>query len=321
MKSALFILLFILLTSLPFHASAESNVRYLNITSIGTYEWMTSDRTLISSPKMNAQGLIPIVPVKGVSQYLLVISKSWQYSLTITAECWEKPQAAFEACIDQYDYMETPERIAANNKAIESYNKKQAKKQARVSWVYEEIKPSQVEPILMEFSKAHRRWLKENEAKINAQINANQFNCVDMSAEMLQRTHTSEPKSMSKLEAEISAVKKGNWQVASRMVIDMLDHQDWESAYPVIAWMIHQQAPAAYNRMAQLIAVTSSYEHGHSSPHETSIIHSLHWHGAMLGDSGSQAMLAYAYEEQKGKEKLVESLQQCAAKQRAGYGR
>lgn len=310
-------------------ASAENKSRYLQLgepaqpLAHGPYHWLNKDRKIINSGISDEKGHAVIEPQSGVDTYYLELWNGIQFPVSISEKCWQQPQKLFETCVEIGASERTAELVAEDKKFEEAQNKRLADQKLSVDWVFEEIKPEQVSAILDAFLKEHQAWWQKNQSKAKTQIASNTFNCTKISADLINKAPVTPLNSVRDLgdadktrAAYIDAAKKGNWIAASRLVIEMLANEDWESASPVIAWMVQHKVPAAYNRMADLIGDTSSYESGRSSAEAKMLIESLMWHGAMLGDPSSQHEIGQLY---KNKKSLGDMALKCAIEQRPDY--
>jgi len=288
------------------------------------YEWMTHDRATVMKGITNNEGHAFIKQASGVSQYYLVLWNDTQFPVTIKQTCWQLPQQRFDQCIEMHGAEITPEHIAEKKEQEAKYEKKQTDKLKRMSWVFDEIKPTDVNPLMNDFLKAHQIWLNNNKDKINAQIATNVFECKHLSAEIVDQMQILGPNTKGRLNEnadQIIAAKNGNWVAASNLVSNMLFYdEDWEGAKAMIAWMIKHDMPSAYDNMADLALVTGSYELGSPSAQSKALIEGLLWHGAMLGSYRGQEVLADFLNKYKH-EALATTVLACGTEQRAKYGR
>jgi hypothetical protein len=287
------------------------------------YRWKDKNNELISKGLSDKQGRAFISAKPGVTDYYLELISGVQYPVKIEKDCWLQKQEVFETCIQIGEYESSPEKLAEEKADLEKMQQKQRVRELSVNWVYAELKLGEVSGRIDRFITEHTDWWENNQASIKTQIADSKFTCTQLSAS-LSKTAPIDKLNAIRAEgdkdktraANIDAAKKGNWLAASRLAIEMLDNEDWESATPVIAWMIKKRVPAAYNRLADLIGATSTYEHGTATDAEIALVDSLRWHGALLGDPGSQITLAEKYQHNKG---LADTLNQCAKRQRPDY--
>lgn len=291
------------------------------------YTWLAKDGNVISDSISDNAGRAFIEPKKGVRQYYLDMFNGVRYPVTIESRCWKLEQSKFESCIQIGELKYTPARIAEEKAAEVKANEKQALKKQSVEWVYQVVPASKVKLVIDNFLKEHNAWWNSNKKKIDAQIAAKAISCNHINVSFVNKANIAAAEEAAEIEdvskrrsVYIESAKTGNWNAASKMVIDMLHEEDWESAAPVIAWMIHHNVPAAYNRMSELIADTGSYESGSFSTQGNDLVASLMWHGAILGDPGSQAAIAQHYD-QLGMKALAGSAWTCAIEQRPGFKR
>jgi hypothetical protein len=316
-----------LLMCISVNALAENATHYLVLgdppVALAPYNWLNKDLKIISSGISDENGHAIIEPEAGVDAYYLELWNGTQFPVTINKKCWQQPQKVFETCVEIGQSERSPALIIENNKALQAENKRLADQQQSVNWVYDEIKPEQVHKIMDAFLKEHELWWQKNQIAVKAQISSSTFKCNKLNPDIAKKAPYKDLNEIRALgdadktrAVNISEAKKGNWSGASRLVIEMLANEDWESATPVIAWMMHHKAPAAYNRMADLIGDTSSYESGSTPAEANELIHSLVWHGAMLGDPGSQHELGQLY---KNKGRLGDMALKCAIEQRPDF--
>lgn len=331
LKASFIISLCGLITLFCVNAMAENTSRYLVLGEPANpmlgepYRWLSKDLKIINSGVSDKNGHASIQPQVGVDQYYLQLVTGHQFPITIDKKCWQQPQKVFESCVKIGATERSPELIAQDKKAEEEQNKRLADKKLSVDWVYDEIKPAQVNAIMDKFLKEHDAWWLKNQVIAKTQIDSDSFDCQKLSAELVKKAPYDAINKIRDLGdadktryAYIEAAKKGHWIAASRLAIEMLENEDWESATPVIAWMMHHKVPVAYNRMADLLSATSSYEGGRSSNEAKILIESLVWHGAMLGDPSSQHKIEQLY---KDKKLLGNMALKCAMEQRPDYPR
>jgi hypothetical protein len=313
------------------NTTAENTSRYIllgepNYPMVSMpYRWLNKDQKIINTGVSDKNGHAIIQPQPGVEHYYLLLVSGYQFPVSIDKQCWQQSQNAFESCIHIGVAERSPELIAEENKADEERNKKLANKKLSVDWVYDEIKPEQINAMVDSFLSEHDAWWQKNQLEVKAQIDADSFNCIKLNPALVKKAPVDALNQIRDLgdanktrNAYINAAKKGNWIAASRLTIEMLNNEDWESATPVIAWMMHHKVPTAYNRMAELIDATNSYESGSLSAQTKATIESLVWHGAMLGDPSSQHKIAQMYQNKKSLSRLALT---CATEQRPDYPR
>lgn len=314
-----------LLMFICFNVTAKNTARYLILgdppLTQAPYSWINKDRKLILLGISDEKGHAIIEQQAGVSDYYLVLWNGTQFPVRINQRCWQKQQEKFETCVEIGRSERTPEAVAEDQKIENAIIKKKADQKLSADWVYDEIKPEQVNGIIDHFLSEHDTWWQKNQAKVNAQITSNTFNCVQLNSDLVKKAPVADlNRNLGDADrtrkAYINAAKNGNWIAASRLAIEMLDNQNWESALPVIAWMIHRKVPAAYNRMADLIGDSGGYESGHLSIDAKTLVESLKWHGALLGDPSSQMAIAQQY---KDKKSLADIASKCAQGQRPDY--
>jgi hypothetical protein len=94
----------------------------------------------------------------------------------------------------------------------------------------------------------------------------------------------------------------------------MLDDEMWEDAMPMIQWLASHQVPAAYNKLADVLQMQSTYDGETASPDALSLIDSLRWRAALQGDPVAQIKMA-RWARANQQDGLADSLRDCAVRQ------
>ena len=190
---------------------------------------------------------------------------------------------------------------------------------ALTQWVYDTVPEREVPAILKQ---ALIEQDKRNQAADPAKDLA-QFACVAPEAPIpsaqaqatFERAASSPDSEASALYARAAA--EGHWRAAARLISRMLDDEDWESAQPVIAWLLHQKVPSGWNKLADLLQATSSYDGESTSDLANDFILGLRWRAAQAGDPVAQITLARLFEKE-GETRIAAALTACAKKHNEG---
>ncbi|WP_179403148.1 hypothetical protein [Burkholderia guangdongensis] len=193
-----------------------------------------------------------------------------------------------------------------------------AARHVRVDWVYVTMKQPDIVRTLDNAMKDQVRWanLPQNSPDVEA------FRCVKLAlpppTPAALAAFESAPSSMGRDadKAYAKAASLGYWRAAARLVNSALDDEDWESAQPIVAWLLKHHVPAGYNKLADMFYAMSSYD-GESPGADTSaMIVSLRWRAALEGDPVAQTDMADLFAEPKPK--VAASLRACASGQNPG---
>lgn len=190
---------------------------------------------------------------------------------------------------------------------------------ALTQWVYDTV-PEREIPVILKQALIEQD--KRNQAADPATELA-QFACVAPEAPTpSSQAEATFARAASSPDSEASALyaraaAEGHWRAAARLISRMMDDEDWESAQPVIAWLLHQNVPAGWNKLADLLQATSSYDGGSTSDLANDFILGLRWRAAQAGDPVAQITLARLLEKE-GERKIAAALTTCAKQHNEG---
>ena len=185
----------------------------------------------------------------------------------------------------------------------------------RSNWVYATLKQDEVLPLLERTLKDQQRWadLPENAP--------DSFRCVTLqiappSADALTAFNKAEamPHGIDADTAYAQSASLGYWRAAARLIDHSLDDEYWEGAEPAIAWLLTQHIPAGYNKLADVLEISSGYDGETPDNGTLNQVASLRWRAAREGDPVAQIKMVNIFNK-LGKPDIAASLRACAIQQ------
>jgi hypothetical protein len=280
------------------------------------YRWMLAEGTVLKTGTSDAAGRAFLVSVPGRTDY--VLEMLWgRFKVNVPAECWNRTPKDFESCAHwspREDTEEQKEKEAAKGRKLRAA---EANSNRRAAWVARELTPTQQAAILGSVFTEHREWMKLPEAKLDA----TDFSCrtlalpsSDPEANRWFEQGKSLPFGQEQDFAFAKAAGLGHWRAAARLVGLSLEDEDWESAEPIVAWLLGRKIPAGYNKLADLLAARGSYEDGMLDDDLRVFLTTLRWRAAQLGDPVAQSQMSRHFQD-AGHRQLADTLLQCARQQ------
>ena len=189
----------------------------------------------------------------------------------------------------------------------------------RVDWVYSVLKEDEISKILVSTMKSQEAWTK------NPANDLKNFRCKKMKMASASSEAMAEFKKAAQsrgVEAENGYVKSaslGYWRAAVRLANSSLEHDYWEGARPIVAWLLYKNIPAGYNKLADMLEGITGYENGRPDRGSQDMINSLRWRAAREGDPLAQMEMAKSLEKSENPG-MVKSLESCAIEQLPDLG-
>lgn len=280
------------------------------------YRWLLPNGTVIKQGMTNEHGQASLVQRSGVSNY--VLETQWgAYRVTAPDRCWKLKGENFAGCVKVSDREDTQ---AQKQEAEETRRKEQAERQLRelkATWMLKDIPVNQQARLINDTLAAHQAWMKTPAAKFPADGFACRVpNLPVPTAEATKwfEQGASLRQGDKQTEAYVEAARRGHWRAAARLASSAIEEEDWESAQPVIAWLLKNNVPSGYAKLADLVSATSSYDGAPVSSATKQLVISLRWRAAQLGDPVAQSQMGQ-YFNQNGQPQLGRDLLSCAQRQ------
>jgi hypothetical protein len=280
------------------------------------YRWLLPDGTVLKQGMTDKHGQASLVQRSGVSDY--VLETQWgAYRVTAPDRCWKLKGDNFASCVKVAEREDTK---AQKQEAEETSRKEQAERELRelkATWMVKDISVDQQERLIHDTLTAHQAWMKTPAAEFPA----DSFACrvLDLPAPTAEATKWFEQgaalrRGGQQTEAYVEAARRGHWRAAARLASSAMEDEDWESAQPVIAWLLKKNVPSGYAKLADLVSATSSYDGAQVSSSTKQLVTSLRWRAAQLGDPVAQSQMSQ-YFSKNGQTQLGQDLLACAQRQ------
>ncbi|MEB5742654.1 hypothetical protein MXF09_23450 [Klebsiella aerogenes] len=252
-----------------------------------------------------------------------------RFPVKVPAHCWTLPAEKFESCV----VIGPREDSEWQREQAESFERQDSERQhnrdTRVAWAREQLDLKRVLRTIEAALADHRRWLlsEAGRAKPGA-IFCRPLTPV-LAAAPSQDSLPRQDMLKGKVQAAAvyaQAARGGNWRAAGGLFDAMLNDEDFESAYVVVAWLLKNEIPAGYYKLGRLMEVTSGYIESEMYGSVRRVrgdgpsVASLRRHAAWLGDPAAQKDLADLLDA-KGDEKNATRLRHCAVVQSSTLGR
>ncbi|WP_156919231.1 hypothetical protein [Azovibrio restrictus] len=293
----------------PYLQIGEGHLAYV-------YRWLLPDGTVLKQGMTDKRGRASLVARPGVTDY--VLETMWGiYRVKVPEQCWKAKADQFAACIqvsEREDSEEQKRQAAASARAAEAQREL---RQARAEWVEKEISPAQQEQVLQEALREQYSWVNTPAARFpEADFVCHSLDLPPPSAEAAEWFDLAlgKPRGQGQEMAYVEAATRGHWRAAARLASSALDDEDWEAAQPVIAWLLKHQIPSGYAKLAELLAATSAYDGAPVAESTQSMVTSLRWRAAQLGDPVALAAMSRHFARQ-GRTQLADELLACAQRQ------
>lgn len=279
------------------------------------YRWELADGTVLVQGLADDSARVTVTEQAGQEHYALEML--WgRFPVKVAAECWLQPPARFEACAEIGRREDT--RAQKEQSAEEERKELERKRRlaARTAWIRPALSPKRVVSILSKAMRDQQAWMRTPAARLvadNFACDAGNPGLPKIAA--AAREKYARARSVGAYEAEgepllIEAAELGNWRAVATLFNVAMHGEDWESAQPLVAWLLQRGAPAGYNKLAELHGTIASYEDGQASPAEQDLATALRWRAAQAGDPGAQRDMAGYFKERDPQ--LSERLTHCA---------
>lgn len=303
-----------------FAAAAETEAPYALIDGgrlVGEpYRWMLADGTLLKKGLSDRAGKAYLVRRPGKTDY--VLEMVWgRFQVQVPKSCWDLDPKDFQACAKWSSREDTQAQKYEATQEERLMQERRQFKEARLAWVQKQMTPQQREQILASTLSEHRTWMRLAEARLDvADFPCRILALPEPSSEAkywFEKGRTAES-TLGRDPAYAEAAARGHWRAAARLVSASMEDEDWESAEPIIAWLLKEKVPAGYNKLADLMAAMGAYDGATLSEVQSQVVTSLRWRAAQLGDPVAQANMSHAFEK-TGRPALAKQLLDCAQKQ------
>lgn len=275
------------------------------------YAWLDSAGEELRAGKTDSKGRAFVVEKPGETQYRLrSVFDTWLFE--VPASCWQRPAQAFRDCARM---VKGPEQVAEDERS-ELDEKRARFKSERGAWAVAGSDAASRMIDLDQRLQEQGKWMQQPQAAFEAE----QFSCQPFRPKQAPEALRAfdEAAAMERGEAQQLAYAKaaglGSWRAAARLSTIAFEEEDWESAAPMIGWLFQRQAPAAYNKLADLLRAQGNYDGESLDAGQQSLEMSLRWRAAQLGDPLAQISMARAARQQ-GKASLANQLRDCAQSQ------
>lgn len=252
----------------------------------------------------------------GTTRAVLVLGLSMACATALTVHAASSPASVASASRATAVAESSPEDVLPEHEDVATFYERRA---ALTQWVYDTVPEREVHAILKHaLTEQDRLNQTADPAKDLAQFACVAPNAPTPSAQAqatFERAASSPDSEASALYARAAA--EGHWRAAARLISRMMDDEDWESAQPVIAWLLHQKVPSGWNKLADLLQATSSYDGASTSDLANDFILGLRWRAAQAGDPVAQITLARLLEKE-GEPKIAAALTACAKQHNEG---
>ncbi|UOF15940.1 hypothetical protein IEQ11_04580 [Lysobacter capsici] len=279
------------------------------------YHWDLADGTVLVQSVTDDDARATVTPRAGQEHY--VLEMLWgRFPVKVSAECWRRPAAQFESCAEigprEDTQAQKDERAEDERKELE----RKRRLAARTAWMRPEMTQQSIVSIISKTMRDQQAWMRTPAARLIA----DNFACDTSNAGLPKITAEAQEKyaqarRIGAYDAQgepvlIEAAQLGNWRAVTTLFNVAMYGEDWESAQPLVAWLLQRDAPAGYNKLAELHGTIASYEDGHASSADQDLVTALRWRAAQAGDPGAQRDMSDYFKERDPQ--LSERLMQCA---------
>ncbi len=277
------------------------------------FRWTLPNGTVLKQGMTDDQGRAVLVPSPGKTDYLL--ETQWgAYKVAVPARCWKARPDDFKTCVKISPREDSAAQKAQAAQDALNAQAEHRRRTALVAWVEKDLPAERQEKLIHDTLAAHQAWMK----KPAAELRDGNFSCraPDLPVPSPTATESFEkgkslPEGEEQERAYIEAAKLGHWRAAARLASRAMENEDWESAQPIIAWLLKNNIPSGYAKLADLVASTSSYDGATVSPETKQLITTLRWRAAQLGDPVAQSQMS-RYFANDGQTRLANDLLACA---------
>lgn len=292
---------------IPLKQSAESNQAIVGM----PYEWLSQSGTVLYQAVSEEDGKAYIVAdPQGATRYRLRLANGVYAEFEVAAACWQRPVNALQTCMSLVTNGSEQAEEEVPEAAQPSLTKTNQAKEIILADLKDTVDIAQI------LQQQQDKWMRQQPTLASQQ----HFVCKPYQASIPDAAQQAfdEAASLSRGDEQQIAYAKaavaGNWRAAARLVTLMLEDEDWESALPITQWLFEHDVPAAYNKLADIMAVMGGYDGGQPSQGTTSLISSLRWQAAQSGDPVAQITLA-RMTRSNGQITFADDLSHCAKQQ------
>ncbi|KWS04509.1 hypothetical protein AZ78_2058 [Lysobacter capsici AZ78] len=279
------------------------------------YHWDVADGTVLVQSLTDDAARATVIPRAGQEHYALEML--WgRFPVKVGAECWRRPAAQFESCAEIGPREDTRAQKEQNAEDERKELERKRRLAARTAWMSPTVSSERVVSIVSEAMRDQQTWMRTPAARLIA----DNFAC-DVSNAGLPKITTeaqekyAQARRIGPYDAQgepilIEAAQLGNWRAVTTLFNVAMYGEHWESAQPLVAWLLQRESPAGYNKLAELHGTIASYEDGHASSADQDLVTALRWRAAQAGDPGAQRDMSDYFKERDPQ--LSERLMQCA---------
>lgn len=259
------------------------------------YQWQLEDGTVLQRGVTDERARAAVSARPGQERYALE-TLAMRSPVRIAAECWKRPQARFDACIERGEAGPSRARQHAEADSDRALDENLRRRSARAAWTG--LDERTVAQRLRRALDAQAAW----DASAQARQAPARLDCATAGAGLPPLADAGQRRFRAALDAGartpageaelIAAARLGHWRAAAALAKLALYDDDWESAQTLAAWLLERGAPAGYNALARSLDVAGSYEHGRATPGERDLVARLRRRAALSGDPGAQMDLA-----------------------------
>lgn len=279
------------------------------------YHWDLADGTVLVQSVTDDDARATVTPRAGQEHYWLEML--WgRFPVKVTADCWRQPAAQFESCAEIGPREDT--QAQKDDRAEDERKELERKRRlaARTAWMRPAITQQTIVSIIAKTVRDQQAWMRTPAARLIA----DNFAC-DLGNTGLPKISVDAQKKYARalhigaydVQGEpvlIEAAQLGSWRAVTTLFNVAMYGEDWESAQPLVAWLLQHDAPAGYNKLAELHGTIASYEDGHASSEDQDLVTALRWRAAQAGDPGAQRDMSEYFKQRDPQ--LSERLTQCA---------
>jgi hypothetical protein len=274
---------------------------------------MLADGTVVRKGLGDSGGRVLIERAPGHTDYVLELL--WGlFKVSVPPECWEGAPEKFDSCAYWFPREDTQAQKDQATTNAREMEERTARKNARFAWANREINPERQAGIIASAMVEHRNWMKSPAAELNV----SSYSCRTLTlpnpgpeANRWFEQGRSLSEGQERDEAFVKAAELGHWRAAARLASRMLEDEDWESAQPVIAWLLSRNIPAGYNKLADLLEARGGYDGASPGDALRSFVTALRWRAAQSGDPAAQSLMSKFFQG-AGRQGLANALLDCA---------
>lgn len=279
------------------------------------YRWTLADGTTLIQDLADDAARATVTPQAGQEHYALEML--WgRFPVKITTACWRQPPAQFKDCADIGPREDT--QAQKDQRAADEREERERKHRlaARTAWMEPSMTQARIASIIAEAMRDQQTWMRTPAARLivdNFICDAGNAGLPSVSAAAREKYDQARRAGAFDAQGEpllIEAAQFGSWRAVTTLFNVAMRGEDWESARPLVAWLLQHGAPAGYNKLAELHGTLAGYEDGHASSADRDLATALRWRAAQAGDPGAQRDMAEYFEERDPS--LSKRLSQCA---------